>query len=92
MNNINHPNYPKLKTKKSSRKEHQRKPIRKGIKSRRGQPEHYSEIKKCVSIGITQTALFGLDELSQELAISRSEMIERIGRGLIKLVDSATSS
>lgn len=92
MNHINHPNSPKLKPKKSSRKKHQRKPIRKGIKSRRGQPEHYSEIKKCVSIGITPTALAGLDELSQERAISRSEMIERIGRGSIKLVDRSTSS
>lgn len=82
----------KTKTSNKSRKEHQIKPIRKGIKSTRGQPEHYSEIKKCVSIGITPTALTGLDELSQELAISRSEMIERIGRGLIKLVDGATSS
>ncbi|AUT04583.1 hypothetical protein CLI64_29525 (plasmid) [Nostoc sp. CENA543] len=92
MNNINHPKSPKLKTKKSSRKEHQRKPIRKGIKSKRGQPEHYSEIKKCVSIGITQTALDGLDKLSQERAISRSEMIERIGRGLIKILDITPSS
>ncbi|MBD2365399.1 hypothetical protein H6G36_30370 [Anabaena minutissima FACHB-250] len=92
MNNINHPKSPKSKTKKSSRKEHQKKPIRKGIKSRRGQPEHYSETKNGVCIGITKTALAGLDELSQERAISRSEMIERIGRGLIKLVDSDTSS
>ncbi|BBD63588.1 CopG domain protein DNA-binding domain protein (plasmid) [Nostoc sp. HK-01] len=82
----------KTKSPNKSRKEHQRKPIRKGIKSTRGQPEHYSEIKKCVSIGITPTALTGLDELSQQLDISRSEMIERIGRGLIKLVDGAASS
>lgn len=82
----------KTKIQKHSRKEHQRKPIRKGLKSRRGQPEHYSEIKKCVSIGITPTALAGLDELSQEREISRSEMIERIGRGSIKLVDIDTSS
>ncbi|MBD0263755.1 MAG: ribbon-helix-helix protein, CopG family [Tolypothrix sp. T3-bin4] len=92
MNNIRHPNFKKAQAKKTSRKEHQKKPIRKGLKSRRGQPEHYSEIKKCVSIGITPTALAGLDELSQERGISRSEMIERIGRGSIKLVDIDTSS
>jgi hypothetical protein len=92
MTNIRNPNFQKVKANKNSRKEHQRKPIRKGLKSRRGQPEHYSEIKKCVSIGITKTALAGLDELSQERAISRSEMIERIGRGTIKLVDIDTSS
>jgi hypothetical protein len=82
----------KTKIQNHSRKEHQKKPSRKGLKSTRGQPEHYSEIKKGVSIGITPTALAGLDELSQQRAISRSEMIERIGRGTIKLVDIDTSS
>lgn len=69
------------------RQEYQKKPSRKGFKSLRGKPELYDEIKKIVSIGITPTALAGLDELSQKRSISRSELIERIGRQLIELID-----
>jgi hypothetical protein len=76
----------KPKHKKKVRLEHQKKPVRKGKKSMRGQPEHYDEVKKPTCFGITDTALAGLDRLSQELSISRSELIERIGRGTIPLL------
>jgi hypothetical protein len=49
----------------------------------RGQPEVYDELKKIVSFSITPTAMTGLERLSEQLNISRSELIERIGRGLL---------
>jgi hypothetical protein len=73
-------------TQKKARKNNQKKPSLKGIKSVRGKPELYDELKKIVSIGITPTARAGLDELSQKRSISRSELIEQIGRGLIQLI------
>jgi hypothetical protein len=73
------------KQKKKSRLEHQKKPVQKGRKSLRDKPEMYDELKKIVSISITPTAVAGLDELSQERSISRSELIEQIGRYRIEL-------
>jgi hypothetical protein len=53
----------------------------------RGQPEVYDELKKIVSFSITPTAMTGLEQLSEQLNISRSELIERIGRGLLAIAD-----
>lgn len=53
----------------------------------RGQPEVYDELKKIVSFSITPTAMTGLERLSKQLNISRSELIERIGRGLLTIAD-----
>lgn len=72
---------------KKVRQDYQKKPSRKGVKSLRGKPEMYDELKKVVSVGITPTALAGLDALSQKRSISRSELIEQIGRQLIQLAD-----
>jgi hypothetical protein len=88
-------NSKRSKQQKAVREEHQKKPSCKGRKSLRGQPELYDEVKKPRSFGITLTALAGLDAISRELSISRSELIERIGRQLIQLqapsiVSSAT--
>ncbi|MBD2124231.1 hypothetical protein H6F68_25475 [Trichocoleus sp. FACHB-262] len=73
------------KQQRTVRQEHQKKPACKGRKSLRGQPEIYDELKESRSFGITLTASIGIDEISQELSISRSELIERIGRRLIQL-------
>jgi len=54
----------------------------------RGQPEVYDELKKIVSVSITPTAQAGLDQLSEQLNISRSELIERIGRGVFTIKES----
>jgi len=54
----------------------------------RGQPEVYDELKKIVSVSITPTAKAGLDQLSEQLNISRSELIERIGRGFFTIKES----
>ncbi len=62
---------------------HQRKLAVKGVKSRRGCPEIYDELKKPITVALTPTAVRGLDELSASRQISRSELVERIGRGLL---------
>lgn len=76
-----------LQKQKKIRQDHQKKPSRKGVKSLRGKPELYDELKNIVSVCITPTALAGLDELSQKRAISRSELIEQIGRQIIQLAE-----
>ena len=62
---------------------HQRKLAIKGVKSRRGCPEIYDELKKPITVALTPTAVRGLDELSALMQISRSELVERIGRKLL---------
>lgn len=64
-------------------KAHHHKKGQKGIKSMRGRPEMYSEVKAKVSFTLTPTAVKGLDDLSSSLNLSRSEFIERIGRAII---------
>lgn len=56
----------------------------------RGQPEIYDELKEIVSISVTPTARAGLDRLSEQLNISRSELIERVGRGLLTIAELTT--
>ncbi|WP_190571063.1 hypothetical protein [Nostoc parmelioides] len=67
------------------RKLNEKKPIRKGVKSMRNQPEIYDELKKIVSFSITPTANSGLAKISEKLCISKSELIERIGRNLLTI-------
>lgn len=43
--------------KKQTRLPHQKKQSRKGIKSKRGQPELYDELKQVVSLSLTPTAV-----------------------------------
>lgn len=68
-----------------TRKPHQRKPALKGRKSLRGCPEMYDELKKTTTLALTQTAISGLDEISSEMGVSRSELVERIGRKLLEI-------
>jgi hypothetical protein len=69
---------------KTTRQPHQIKQVKKGEKSRRGIPELYDELKKPTTVGLTPTAIAGLDEICREMNISRSELVERIGRKLLK--------
>ena len=56
-------------------------------KSIRGQCEtNYGECKKIASYSVTPTGQVGLSQLSRILNISRSEMLDQIGRGQIKLL------
>lgn len=75
------------KSQKSRIREPREKKIsRQGLKSLRGQPEAYDELKKIVSVSLTPTAIEGLNNLSRAYMISRSELIERIGRDVIQLI------
>lgn len=66
-----------------------KKRAQKGIKSTKGRPEMYEEVKGRVSIVLTPKGLQGLDAMAQANGISRSELIERFGRGLFPGSDSA---
>lgn len=54
-------------------------------KSMRNQPEIYDEIKQVRSFSLTKTAINELDSVTKIYGISRSELVEQIARGLIKL-------
>jgi hypothetical protein len=43
----------------------------------------YEEVKKSLTLAVTPTAVRGLDEQAKEFGISRSELVERIGRRLL---------
>ncbi|PAX52863.1 hypothetical protein CK510_17040 [Brunnivagina elsteri CCALA 953] len=45
----------------------------------------HGETKKQYSLGLTQTGVQGLDEKASKLGVSRSQLIEMIGRGEISL-------
>lgn len=67
--------------KKKSRDPNQKKKVIKGLKSLRGQPENsYGEIKKNKSFSLTDTGANLLKNLSAELNISTSELLERVAR------------
>lgn len=53
---------------------------RKGKKPKSGEPLFYEEKKIQASIQITPTAKDALTQAATELGISRSELIERLGR------------
>lgn len=58
---------------------------RKGQKNLRGQPEMWGELKKPVTMTLTPTSVDGLDVIAHGLGLSRSELVERIGRGVIPI-------
>lgn len=58
---------------------------RKGQKNLRGQPEIWGELKKPVTMTLTPTSVSGLDTIAHGLGISRSELVERVGRGVIPI-------
>ena len=57
----------------------------KGRKRVRGVPELHDELKKQVNVVLTPTGIEGLDAIAAEMKLSRSELIEQIGRNLIPL-------
>jgi hypothetical protein len=50
-----------------------------------GRPPEYGETKQRVNMTLTPTSIDGLDLLARALNLSRSEFVERIGRGIIPL-------
>ena len=66
---------------KLSRNPNQKKRAIQGHKSKRNCPEtEYGELKKNRSFSLTDTATFLLQELSRDLQISSSELLERLAR------------
>jgi uncharacterized protein YidB (DUF937 family) len=66
---------------------------KKGQKNLRGQPEKWKQLKKRVTMSLTPKGVDGLDALASDLGLSRSELVERIGRRVIPLqVDAITES
>lgn len=67
---------------------------KKGVKSQRGIPQIHEEVKKKISVSVTPSAIKGLDTLAKKYQLSRSELIEQIGRGSIWLTvpDDLTKS
>ncbi|MBD2465916.1 CopG family transcriptional regulator [Oscillatoria sp. FACHB-1407] len=64
----------------------------KGHKRTKGVPELHNELKGRVNLSLTPQAVEGLDVLAAERGLSRSELIERIGRKEIPLSDPISSS
>jgi hypothetical protein len=51
----------------------------------KGEPAFYNEMKKRVGMTLTPTAMAGLDEHATAWDVSKSELIEQIGRSIIPL-------
>lgn len=62
----------------------------KGHKRTKGIPELHDELKARVTLALTPTAVQGLDSLAEKLEVSRSELVEQIGRGEIQLCRKRT--
>ncbi|WP_445630211.1 hypothetical protein [Nostoc sp. DSM 114167] len=58
---------------------------KKGQKGQKDVPEMYDEVKKRVNLALTPSGIEGLDAIASNLDLSRSELVERIGRRLICL-------
>jgi hypothetical protein len=78
-------------TKRSRKKSHSTHRVsqKKDVRSQRGVPEtNYGEIKRTSSFSLTPTALNLLKQLSQDLNISTSELLERFARLGMELKES----
>lgn len=64
----------------------------KGQKKSKGVPELHDEVKKRVNLSLTPTAIAGLDKLAEEFDLSRSELVEQIGRSTIPLAEQKSLS
>jgi hypothetical protein len=50
-----------------------------------GRPPRYGKTKTRINLTLTQEGIAGLERLAEALELSRSELVERIGRGVIPL-------
>ncbi|MBW4542278.1 MAG: hypothetical protein KME43_24545 [Myxacorys chilensis ATA2-1-KO14] len=71
-----------------TREAYQKKQGCKRQKSMRGVPDNpYGELKRNVTVSLTPTAQAGLEQLSRDRQVSRSELFEQLGRGRLILVE-----
>jgi len=66
--------------------------MKRKVKSVRGVGEIYTDPKRPVQVGLTCEGKAGLDAIAQSMGISRSELVERIGRGILKVVPAEQES
>lgn len=53
---------------------------------KKGQPlSEYNELKTRITVSITPTAVNGIDAMAKSWNLSRSELLERIGRGMLQV-------
>ncbi|MGO8609244.1 ribbon-helix-helix protein, CopG family, partial [Rhizobium johnstonii] len=57
--------------------------MRMSDRRRQNEPMEYGESKKKYTVTLTPTAWTVLDEMANQAGLSRSDLIERIARGLI---------
>lgn len=62
----------------------------KGQKRLRGVPQLHDELKQQTNLSLTQTAVKGLDTLAQARGLSRSELVERLGRQVLPIGETAS--
>ena len=74
-------------TRKPEMIDEQKKSMWKRTKSMKGQPEIRDECKECVCHALTPTAKKGLGIFSKYLGISRSEVVEKFGRGELRVTE-----
>ena len=65
---------------------------KKGQKNLRTKPELYDQTKKRFSIALTPIGVEGLDGIAKSFGLSRSELCERIGRGILIVIESQKST
>ena len=53
--------------------------------SQRGIGDYWDEMKHKYTLALTPSSVANLDAIAQQLEISRSELVEQIGRGIIGL-------
>jgi hypothetical protein len=74
-----------------ARRPYQRKKVLKGHKSLRGVPELYETVKQRIYIRLTESSSDGLTLLAEQYSLSRSELLEQIGRQIITIRVSTQS-
>lgn len=66
---------------------------KKNLNITKGEPELYDEKKKPLNLAMTPTAAKMLEELASQMELTRSELVERVARGIISLQsDNALTS
>jgi hypothetical protein len=74
---------PNRKNSNRSRRPHQRKKALTGHKSLRGVPEIYETVKERFYARLTEQSSDGITALSEQFSLSRSELLEQVGRQII---------
>lgn len=72
-----------------SRRPHQRKKALTGHKSLRGVPEIYETVKERFYVRLREQSSNGITTLSEQFSLSRSELLEQVGRQILTVTITA---